>query len=340
MRILNTSYPLSTLAERLGGAVHGNSSLIISGVCTVDNPEGNKITFIRSRSKEFVGKQLASLPTTAAALIPSHATPDRLPSSGPAVIVVKDSYSAFLDLLELFFEEERPARGIHPSALIDPSATVAPGASIGPYCFVGARSSIGHDATLYPHVRIAEDVLLGRSVTIHSGVSIRERTQIRDRVTIHDNSVIGADGFGYTPDPQLGLRKVPQLGHVVIESDVEIGANTCIDRGAFGPTSIGAGTKIDNLVQIGHNVTIGSHCIICGNVAIGGSTTIGAGVVIGGKTGVADHIEISSGARVAGGSGVTSTISEPGDYIGFPALRAPEWRRIQVQLKKMVRTKK
>jgi bifunctional UDP-N-acetylglucosamine pyrophosphorylase/glucosamine-1-phosphate N-acetyltransferase len=215
---------------------------------------------------------------------------------------------------------------------------VGDGASVGAGCVIGARAIIGTNFTMHPHARIQEDVTIGDSVTLHGGVSIRHGTQIKDRVTIHDNSVIGADGFGYTPDPKVGLRKVPQLGIVEIESDVEIGANTCIDRGAFGPTVIGQGTKIDNLVQIGHNVTIGKFCIVCGNAAIGGSTKIGNKVVIGGKVGIADHMTVADGIRVGGGAAVITPLVEQGDYLGFPAIPASEWLRLQVTLRRSART--
>jgi UDP-3-O-[3-hydroxymyristoyl] glucosamine N-acyltransferase len=151
--------------------------------------------------------------------------------------------------------------------------------------------------------------------------------------------VIGADGFGYIPNPPRGLRKVPQVGSVKIGSDVEIGAHTCIDRGAFGSTTIGHGTKIDNLVQIGHNVSIGSHCLVCGQAAIGGSTKIRDGVVVGGAASIADHLELVSGVRLGGRSGVTTSLLEPGDYMGFPAVKATDWRRQQVLLRRTTRTK-
>jgi UDP-3-O-[3-hydroxymyristoyl] glucosamine N-acyltransferase len=267
MRNLNKSYPLAHLAEHVGGTVVGDPTLIISGLCTLETPLPNQITFIRSASADTVHREIGKLSTTSAVIIPEQLAPTERTPEGPSLILVQDSYASFLNLIPLFFSNVEVAPGIHPSAIIDPSATIAPDARIGACCVIGARTSIGKGFTMYTHARIQEDVVIGDSVTIHSGVSIRNGTQIKDRVTIHDNTVIGADGFGYTPDPKLGLRKVPQLGIVQIESDVEIGANTCIDRGAFGPTIIGQGTKIDNLVQIGHNVTIGRFSILCGNAA-------------------------------------------------------------------------
>lgn len=338
MRNLKKSHPLAQLAEHISGTVVGDPTLVISGLCTLEAPLPHHITFIRSSSADAVSRQIGKIPATCAVVIPEQCAPTPQLPTGPSLVLVKESYPSFLNLIPLFFEETRSAPGIHISALVDPTATIGDGASIGAGCVIGARAIIGTNFTMHPHARIQEDVTIGDSVTLHGGVSIRHGTQIKDRVTIHDNSVIGADGFGYTPDPKVGLRKVPQLGIVEIESDVEIGANTCIDRGAFGPTVIGQGTKIDNLVQIGHNVTIGKFCIVCGNAAIGGSTKIGNKVVIGGKVGIADHMTVADGIRVGGGAAVITPLVEQGDYLGFPAIPASEWLRLQVTLRRSART--
>jgi UDP-3-O-[3-hydroxymyristoyl] glucosamine N-acyltransferase len=289
-------------------------------------------------SPEAVVRSFSKLPPSSAVIVKEDFSSSITPSTdGPSVILVKDPYPSFLNLIPLFFEERVGPPGIHPTAIIDASAVIGDGASIGAGCYVGPSTVIGKNFTMHPNARILGEVTIGDSVTLHSGVAIRHGTQIKDRVTIHDNAVIGADGFGFTPDAQLGLRKVPQIGIVRIESDVEIGANSCIDRGAFGPTIIGRGTKIDNLVQIGHNAVLGNFVIVCGQVGIAGSTSIEDGVVLGGHVGVADHITIAKGARVGGGSSVISNLSTPGDYMGYPAIPATEWRRIQVSLRKMVR---
>ena len=337
MRNLNKTHPLSYLAEQITAKVIGDSSLTISGLCPLENPLPNTITFIRTESKEKAQRALSDVPATTAVIVPEAVAPTSASSHGAPLLVVPESYSAFLNLIPLFFAEERPTIGIHPTAQIDPSASIGEGASIGAYVYIGPRCVVGKNLTMHSHSRLYEDVALGDNVTLFSGVSIRDGTRIKDRVTIHDNSVIGADGFGYTPDPKLGLRKVPQVGNVMIESDVEIGANSCIDRGAFGPTVIGHGAKIDNLCQIGHNVTLGKFSIVCGACAIGGSTKVGDGVVFGGKSGVADHLTIVSGVRVGGGSAVLNSLTEPGDYVGYPATKALDWRRGQVSLRNLAR---
>ncbi len=338
MRNLNKTHSLSYLAEQIAAKVIGDDSLAISGLCTLENPLPNTITFIRTESKEKAQKVLSEVPATTAVIVPEGVAPASAPSHGAPLLIVPESYSAFLNLVPLFFAEERQPVGIHPSAQIDPTASIGEGASIGACVYIGPRCVVGKNLTMHSNSRLYEDVTLGDNVTLFGGVSIRNGTRIKDRVTIHDNSVIGADGFGYTPDPKLGLRKVPQLGNVIIESDVEIGANSCVDRGAFGPTVIGQGVKIDNLCQIGHNVTLGKFTIVCGASAIGGSTKVGDGVIFGGKSGVADHVTIVSGVRIGGGSAVLNSLTEPGDYVGFPATKVLDWRRGQVSLRNLARS--
>jgi UDP-3-O-[3-hydroxymyristoyl] glucosamine N-acyltransferase len=338
------SKPYTASVEELAAAVQGtvvghdcgSGSLSISGVCTLEAPLAGRLAFIRTKSSELVARELSKLPAMAV-IVSADVLPEKLPSTAATLIVVKDAYGAFLDLLPRFFERSKPAAGIHPTAVIAPDAKISPGVSIGAYCTVGAHSVIGERCILHPHVAIYEDVTLGADVELFSGVSIRAGSILGARVTVHDNSVIGADGFGYIPDPKSGIRKVPQVGNVIIGDDVEIGAATCIDRATIGSTKIGQGTKIDNLVQIGHNTVIGSNCFICGQTGIAGSCTIGDGVVCGGSSGVADHCQIASGVRLGGWCGVTGSITEPGDYMGFPAVKASVFKRQQVQLMRMAR---
>lgn len=341
MKKLEVTFPLAELAARIDGTVVGDKALRISGLSALESPLPNHITFIRSSSGESVARALKELPAECAAIVGKRGS-DAIHSQTflASAILVQDPYRSFLDLIPLFFSHEPRTAGIHPSAVIDPSAHIAEGALIAPGCFVGAGACIGENATLFPNVYIDRDVKIGASVTLHAGVSIRNGVEIGDRVTIHNNAVIGADGFGFTPDAKLGLRKVPQLGNVQIGNDVEIGAGSCIDRGAFGPTIIGRGCKIDNLVQIGHNVVLGEFVIVCGQVGIAGSVKIGDGVVLGGQSGVADHLNLSKGVRVAGGAGVVGDLKEPGDYAGYPAIPAREWRRLQVSLRRLGTTSK
>jgi UDP-3-O-[3-hydroxymyristoyl] glucosamine N-acyltransferase len=339
MRDSIKAYPLSHLAAQINGATVGDPELTITGLCSLDDAKPNHLCFIRANSEESFMRALANLPAQSAAIVTTALAPKEPLKNGASLILVQEPYPSFLDLVPLFFVHSRPEPGIHPSAVVHDTAHVGRGASIGAHCVIGARVVIGQDALLFPSVTVYDDVVIGDSVILYSGTSIRDGSRIGDRVIIHDHAVIGADGFGYIPDPKRGLRKVPQIGFVSIGNDVEIGAQTCVDRGAFGATIIGNGSKIDNLVQIGHNVIIGSHCIICGQAAIGGSTKIHDGVVVGGAASLADHLEIARGVRLGGRAGVTNSILEPGDYMGFPAIKAGEWRRQQAQIRRSVRRK-
>lgn len=254
---------------------------------------------------------------------------------GCTVLAVTDPHRAFVELIPWFYEEEHIERSIHSSAVIDPSAKLAANVSIGAHCVIGPGVTLGEGAILHARVTLYRDVSIGAGSELHSGVVVREGCVIGARCGIHNNSVIGADGFGYLLDPKRGIVKVPQVGVVQIADDVEIGAGSCIDRGAIGATVIGPHTKIDNHVQIGHNVKIGSHCILCAQVGIAGSVTLHDRVVLGGGTGVADHITVVSDVRTGGHSGITTDIDAPGDYLGMPAIPATAYRRQQVALRRL-----
>jgi UDP-3-O-[3-hydroxymyristoyl] glucosamine N-acyltransferase len=238
--------------------------------------------------------------------------------------------------VSLFFEEEGPPAGIAETACIHPSAVIDPSASIGEYCVIGAECVVGKDVQLHSGVTLYSRVSIGDGSILHSGVRVREDSVVGKRCILHNNVVIGTDGFGFLPTAQ-GVTKIPQVGRTVLEDDIEIGAGSCVDRGAFGDTIIRRGAKLDNLVQVGHNTEIGSFAMVCGQAGIGGSSVIGAAAVLGGQVGVADHVTIAPRARFAGQSGVISNIKEPGDYAGFPARPIWEWRKINARLSRMMK---
>ena len=234
--------------------------------------------------------------------------------------------SSIVKLIPYFYSSKSFTAGINTQANIHPEATIDKSCHVGSFSVVGANSTIDAGTIIHPNVSIYPDVKIGKNCTIHSGAVIREGTIIENNVIIHGGAVIGSEGFGYFLD-ESGLTSVPQVGIVHISSNVEIGANTCIDRATLGKTFIDKNTKIDNEVQIGHNVKIGSNTIICGQAGIAGSTTIGDNVVIGGSAGIKDHIQICNGTRIAAMAGVISSIDKKGDYAGFPAVPAHRWRK-------------
>ncbi len=276
----------------------------------------------------LTGDAVAALASSKAqAVVVSGKNP--VPSgSFKAIISTDGSRLAFAKLTALFDPGPAHEAGVHPTAIVAPDATLGDGVSIGAYAVVGPRSRIGAGTVILPQASIGADVVVGAQACIHSGVRIGDRVTIGDRVIIHANAVIGSDGFSYAPDlnsptafvPGVVVTRVHSLGSVEIGDDVEIGACTSIDRSTIETTRIGRGTKIDNHVHIGHNVTIGESCMICGMVGISGSVIIGERVRLGGGVGVADHIKIGDQAVVAAGSGVASNI-EPNSFVsGFPAL--------------------
>lgn len=319
----NVEYTVQSIAERLKAEIQGaGADRILRRLASIEQSGPSDLAFCRKLPGTIPG---------CGALLCDASVAAHVSSSVPC-IVVPDPIRALVEISPLFFEHERLPVGTHPTAIIDPSAHVPPSAAIGAYCVIGAHVVIGERAQLFPHVCLYSSVRLGNDVTIHAHAVVREGCDLADGVVLQPGAVIGADGFGYIPDPKLGIRHVPQMGAVKLSEAVEIGANSCVDRGTLGNTTIGPGTKLDNLVQVGHNVQIGRFSMLCGQVGIGGSAVVGDQVILGGNSGVADHITVASKVRVAAKAGVVQDIAESGDYGGHPAVPAQQWRRMVVAL--------
>jgi UDP-3-O-[3-hydroxymyristoyl] glucosamine N-acyltransferase len=228
---------------------------------------------------------------------------------------------------------------IHPTAVIDKTAPLGKGCKIGANSYVGKNVQVGDNVIIYSNVSIFDDSTIGSDTVIWSGTVIRERSKIGSRCIFHSNVSIGSDGFGYRPSNDgRGLVKIKHIGNVVIGNDVEVGSNSCIDRGKFSATILGDGCKIDNLVQIGHNSVLGKYCIMCGNSGLAGSVTLGDGVVIGGSASIKDHVTIHSGAKVGAGSGVISDVKAGQTVVGYPASEAREKMKEWVAVRKLARS--
>ena len=261
------------------------------------------------------------------------------PENGKAFIKVKNPDLAMAALLEAF-EPEPPyfETNIHPTAVIDKTAKLGNSCKIGANTFIGKNVIIGDNVIIYPNVSIFDDSSIGIGTVIWSGTVIRERSKIGNHCIFHSNVSIGADGFGYRPsDDGRGLVKIKHIGNVVIGNTVEVGANSCIDRGKFSSTVLGDGCKIDNLVQIGHNSVLGKCCIMAGNSGLAGSVTLGDGVIIGGSASIKDHVTIHSGAKVGAGSGVISDVPAGKSVVGYPACDSREKMKQWVALRKLAR---
>ena len=306
------------ISLEVGGKLIGPGDVKLTGVEQLQHATAGQLTFVAS--EKFSSKWPAS--AASAALVSEGIELE--PGAGRALIMVDNADLAMAQVLALFAPPvPAPPPGIDPSARIDESARIGDGASIGPFCCVGPGTTVGAGAVLHPNVVLHNDCTVGADCVIWSGCVIRERCRIGDRCILHPNVTIGADGFGYRPSPdeqgRMKLVKIPQIGHVVLGDEVELGAATCVDRGKFSATVIGTGTKVDNLCQIGHNCLIGKSCVIAGMTAIGGSVTIGDGVAIGGRVGISDHTTIGDGAKVGAGSGVGRDIEPGGEHMGYPA---------------------
>lgn len=327
---------LAQIASSVGGTlIGGDPSAQVLALCPLEEPVASGLAFSRETSLERLernlkGSQLAVL------LVGEIEIPNDHPLPVP-MIKVPDPFRALLELVPVFFPAPERTPAISNLASIHPSARIGKDCIISPFVSVGEGSKIGDGTTIHPNVVIYRDVTIGDRVIVHANAVIREGTIIGSDLTIQPGAVIGADGFGYVPDPKIGLAPIPHVGRVVLEDRVDIGANSCIDRGTLGTTKIGRGAKLDNLVQVGHNTHIGEHAILCGLVGVAGSARIGNQVVLGGHVGVADHVKIVDGARVGAKSGVSDDIKEKGDYIGFPLMPAQMWRRAWATLRKSVK---
>lgn len=319
---------LTEICAHVNGRLQGNAELEITGVCALDEQAPGCMSFARNNSKAALENA-----TAAAFFVPEDFDTAQFPTL--SFVLVKDPFAALVSLIPMFSQPVRPAQGFHPKAEIDPSANIGKNVSIGAFAVIGERAEIGDDCTIHPHVTIYPDVTIGSGTTVHAGAVIRETSRIGRNSTIHAGAVVGTEGFGYVPDKDIGLRAIPQIGGVRLADNIDIGANSCIDRATFGNTTIDTGTKIDNLVQVGHNVKIGKFSILCGQVGIAGSTTIGDRCTFAGSSGVGDHVTIVSDVRVAAKAGAVTNLDTKGDYAGYPAIPGPIWHRQRIALQKL-----
>jgi UDP-3-O-[3-hydroxymyristoyl] glucosamine N-acyltransferase len=330
---MSTQYTTGTIAAAVEGRLVGRGDIAITGLAGLDQAGPGGLSFIRD--KGFAGKWKTS--KASAALVTEGVEVDGHDNGSRALIYVKSADHAMLKILNaLAWKAEVPATGVHPSAVIDPTAKIAATARVGAMCIVGARTAVGDGCVLVSRVTLGADVAIGPGSTLYPGVVIYDRCSIGAQTILHANVSIGADGFGYVPAPDgRGLLKVPHIGTVKIGNGVEIGANSCVDRGKFGATVIGDGAKIDNLVQVAHNVTIGRCAIVCGVTGIAGSVTIGEGAIVGGHVGVADGFTIGAGAKIGAKSGVMSDVPAGEVWTGIPAAPHREQMRSWSAVKKL-----
>lgn len=301
----------------LNGEIIGNTTHSITAPEQLDLAKETEISFIGSKKYEKYWQN-----SNASAAIVNEDISIK-PGENKVFIKVKNADLAMSQVLEMFapdapqFDEM-----IHPKAVIHPTAKIGNGTKIGAGCYIGPNVEIGENAILYPNVTILDHSIIDKNTIIWSGTVIRERCHVGAFCILHPNCTIGADGFGFRPCPEKGLVKIPQIGNVIIGNGVEIGANSCVDRGKFSSTIVGDGCKIDNLVQIGHNSKLGKCCIMAGNSGLAGSVTLGNGVIIGGSASIKDHTTIGDRAIIGAGSGVAADVDAGKTMLGYPAVEA------------------
>ena len=311
-------FTAAEIAKHVDGEVFGDAAVALTGFAPADTARAGDLTFAENDAYLAKAEQGA-----ASAILVSG----DVKHGSKVLIRVANPRLAFAKVLILFFPEPELPAGIHSTSIVAASAQIDSSAHIGPHCVIGERVKIGARTALHSGCSLDADCVLGEDVRLFPKVTLYARTQIGNRVRLHAGVVIGADGFGYVLDQGRHL-KVPQIGYVVVQEDVEIGANVTIDRGALGATVIGKGTKIDNLVQIGHNVTLGEHCIICSEAGISGSTKVGSYTTLAGQVGLAGHLKIGNKVTVGAQAGVMNDIPDGETWLGSPAMPTRLTKRI------------
>jgi UDP-3-O-[3-hydroxymyristoyl] glucosamine N-acyltransferase len=319
------------IALIVSGTIEGNPDTTVSSFGKIEEATAGQLSFLANPKYEDY------LYSTKASLIIVNENLQLQKNISATLVRVKDAYSAFATLLTTYQNlKAQQKKGIETPSHIASSASLGTDVFVGAFAYIGEKVTIGNNTKIFPGVYIAENVRIGNNTTIHAGVKIYEDCVIGNDVIIHAGTVVGSDGFGFAPQPDGSYQKVPQIGNVIIEDQVEIGANTTIDRATMGSTIIKKGVKLDNLIQIAHNVEIGSQTVIAAQTGISGSTKLGKKIMIGGQAGIAGHLNIADGVKIAGGAGVTKNLDGEGkSYAGFPAEEAKQSLKTQVYTRQL-----
>jgi UDP-3-O-[3-hydroxymyristoyl] glucosamine N-acyltransferase len=323
-------YRLAELAELVGGRIEGDPERAVETIRILEEAGPADLSFLTS--PRYRAQAVAS---GAGALLvgPAMAAMTDI-AAGRDLLVADDPGYALAVLLAHLHPEGRREPGVHPTAILEPGCEVHPSAHVGPYVVIGEGSRIGAHAALHAFVAVGRRCVVGEGAVLHPHSVLYDGTEVGEAAVVHAGVVLGADGFGYATHGGAH-HKVPQLGRVVVEANVEIGANATVDRATLGATRIGAGTKIDNLVQVGHNVQVGKHCILCGQAGIAGSARLGDGVVLAGQAGVAGHIQLGDRVQVAAKSAALASVDKGTAVAGIPAVEMRKWRRQTVLISRL-----
>ena len=324
------------IAALLGGQLYGNANAMVSDVAPIESADAKHLTFITDEKYlPYLQNTKAGVVLITRSLVEGKITfPEGEGKSGGAVILVDNARGAMGQLLSMVSKAMFPAKkGIEQPSFISEGVVVPGDAYVGAFAYIGKNVRLGAGVQIYPNVYIGDNVVIGDGTILYAGVRVYANCQIGKACILHAGVVIGADGFGFEPDAQGVNQKIPQIGNVIIEDDVELGANTCVDRAMMGSTIVRKNVKVDNLVQIAHNVEVGESSFLCAQVGIAGSTKVGKHCILTGQVGVAGHIEITDNCIFGAQSGVSGSVRKPGMYMGSPAIDASIWRRAAVKFK-------
>lgn len=324
------------IAVLLGGALYGNANAKVSDVAPIESAQAHHLSFITdTKYLPFIMTSKAGVILVTRSVVEGKMTfPEGEGKAGGAIILVENARGAMGQLLQLVSKAMNPKKqGVEQPSFVSEGVIVPKDAYIGAFAYIGKNVKLGAGVQIYPNVYIGENVTIGDNTILYAGVKIYAHCIIGKDCILHAGVVVGSDGFGFEPDAEGVNRKIPQIGNVIIEDDVEIGANTTIDRAMMGSTIIHRNAKIDNLVQVAHNVEVGESTFLCAQVGIAGSSKIGKHCILAGQVGVAGHIEIADNCIFGAQTGVPNTIRKAGTYMGYPAIDAALWRRAVVKFK-------
>jgi UDP-3-O-[3-hydroxymyristoyl] glucosamine N-acyltransferase len=324
------------IAALVSGEIVGDPNVAIGGVSKIEEGTPGTLSFLSNPKYEaFIYQTQSSICIVNDTFTPTKALPSTL-----TLIKVPDAYACFAKLLEAYSQAKQKAPGIHPQAFIHPSATVEENVYVGAFVSIGEGVFIGKGANIHPHCSVGDHASIGEGTTLFAGVHVYDSMVIGKRCILHSGVVIGSDGFGFAPDAQGVYHKIPQIGNVVIEDDVEIGANTTIDRATMGSTVLKKGVKIDNLCQIAHNVVIDEHTAIAAQAGIAGSAKLGKHLMVGGQVGISGHLHIADGTKIVAQSGIPSTVHEPETLMGSPAMPFNDFKKAHIVFRKLPELRK
>ena len=312
------------IADFLQGEIEGNPDVKVNDFAKIEEGRPNTLSFLSNP------KYIHYIYETQADIVLVNTDFKAEKEIKATLIRVPDAYESLAKLLELVEKTKSPKVGIEPMSYIAPNAKVGESVYVAAFAYIGENTTVGDNSKIYPHVTIGENVTIGNNVTLFSGVKIYAGCKVGDNSIVHAGAVIGSDGFGFAPQPDGSYHKIPQIGNVVIESNVEIGANTVIDRAVMGSTIIHEGVKLDNLIQIAHNVEVGKHTVIAAQVGVAGSTKIGERCVFGGQVGLAGHIKIGNDVKIGAQSGIMKNLKDGAEIIGSPAIPIRDWYKSSV----------